>query len=329
LSRIIDSISSNMKGFGPEPMITPELLEKWKKDILKDNLLIAYGIFYVHILKKEAILETMKSSPYYRPWVNVSLDEESIWFPPNRCQDFEEKELFEVLLEFWNEVLIKDTDLEVMFSQIDGLGLYSKRTEVEIKHLKGKKATFLFDIGSQREIDDLSAAGFNSLYEYDGNVYGLYGLWSLANRSASVEVGFGNLKPNGQTLQAMLNLKSVKYKTNSNSDTINKSSSFIKFTEIPPLQEYTIKNTQDINEEKNESTPNGTTFKSLAKSYKIVEIEPYFDSKNKIGHKLDKKGQQLYICYEDIEVVYEPEDSQAVESAPSPFSPPSKRSKLA
>ena len=50
-----------MKGIGPESMITPELLEKWKKDILKDNLLIAYAIFYVHILKKDEILETMKS----------------------------------------------------------------------------------------------------------------------------------------------------------------------------------------------------------------------------------------------------------------------------
>ena len=40
-----------MKGIGPEAMITPGLLAKWKNDILKDNLLISYGIFYVHILR--------------------------------------------------------------------------------------------------------------------------------------------------------------------------------------------------------------------------------------------------------------------------------------
>lgn len=316
-----------MKGFGPEPMISPELLQKWTNDVLKDNLLITYGIFYVHILKKVDILEAMKSSPYYRPWVNVSPNEESIWFPPNRCQDFEEKELFEILLEFWHQVLILDRDLEVKFSQIDGLGLYSKRTGVKVKDLKGKKATFLFEIDSKREMDELLASGFNSLYEYDGKVYGLYGLWSLSNRNESVEVGFTNLKRNGQTLQAMLNVKSIKYIENSNNEKINKCSSLIKFTDIPSLEEYSIKNTQDINEDNTDSTPNGTTFKSITKAYKIVEIEPHFDSKFKIGHTLDKKGQQLYICYEDIEVVYEPEDSQAVESA-SP-SPPSKRSKVA
>ena len=79
-----------------------------------------------------------------------------------------------------------------------------------------------------------------------------------------------------------------------------------------------MKNTQDINEETINSTPNGTNFKSISKSYKIVEIEPFFDSKHKIGHKLEKKGQQLYICYADIEVEYQPEESQGEAFAPSP-----------
>ena len=70
------------------------------------------------------------------------------------------------------------------------------------------------------------ASGFNSLYEYDDKVYGLYGLWSLSNRNELVEVGFTNLKRNGQTLQAMLNVKSIKYIYNSIDDEkINKCSS--------------------------------------------------------------------------------------------------------
>ena len=64
-----------MKGFGPEPMISKELLAKWTKDVLKDNLLIAFGIFYVYVLRNPDILEAMKSSPYYRPWVNSSLED--------------------------------------------------------------------------------------------------------------------------------------------------------------------------------------------------------------------------------------------------------------
>jgi hypothetical protein len=201
-----------MKGFGAEPMITPKLLEKWKKDILKDNLLVAYGIFYVFALRDPIILDTMKSSPYWRPWVNATPQEEEIWFPPNRCSNFEEKELFELLLEYWHQIFILDGHFEVRFSQIDGLGLYSIFEGVEIKHLKGENATFLFEIGSKREMDKLEEAAFNSLYEYDEKVYGLYGLWSLANRSESVmEVGFVNLKPNGQTLQTVLQINTIKY----------------------------------------------------------------------------------------------------------------------
>jgi hypothetical protein len=316
-----------MKGFGPEPMITPELLAKWTKDFLKDNLLIAYGIFYVYILSNEDILETMKSSPYYRPWVNVSLEESEVWFPQIRCQNFEEKELFEILLEFWHQILILDGHLEVKFSKIDGLGLYTKVAGVEVKALKGKNATFLFEIGAEREMDDLKGCNFNSLYEYDGKVYGLYGLWSLANRSESVEVGFTNLKQNGQTLQSVLHLNTIKYVANENNKRMKKQDSNIEFKDIPSLAKYSMKNTQDINEEIIDSTPNGTTFKYITKSYKIVEIEPYFDSKTKVGHKLEKKGQQLFICYEDIEVEYEPEESQQAESSftPSPMS----RSKVA
>ena len=67
-----------MKGVGPEAMISPKLLEKWKKDILKDNLLVSYAIFYVHVLRNVDLLEAMKSSPYYRPWVNVTLPESEI-----------------------------------------------------------------------------------------------------------------------------------------------------------------------------------------------------------------------------------------------------------
>ena len=115
-----------MKGFGSDAMITPKLLEKWKKDILKDNLLISYGIFYVHALKDDIILETMKSSPHWRPWTNLTQPEEEIWFPPNRCENFDEKELFELLLEFWYKVLILDSHFEIRFSKTDGLGLYSK-----------------------------------------------------------------------------------------------------------------------------------------------------------------------------------------------------------
>lgn len=314
-----------MKGVGPEAMISPKLLEKWKKDILKDNLLVSYAIFYVHVLRNVDLLEAMKSSPYYRPWVNVTSPESEIWFPSNRCQNFQENELFEVLLEYWHQTLIIDGHLEVKYDKIDGLGLYSKVEGIEIKYLKDKKATFLFDIESKREMDDLMNEGFNSLFEYDNKVYGLYGLWSLANRSEAVEVGFINLKPNGQTLQALLNITTVKYVAEENNKRMKKSSSLIEFKNIPALHKYTIKNTQDINEETIDSTPNGTTFTLLSKSYKIVDIDPYFDAKHKIGHKLPKKGQQLYICYEDIEVEYQPEESQTLSS---PASPPSKVSRV-
>ena len=318
-----------MKGFGPEPMINIELLAKWTKDVLKDNLLIAFGIFYVYVLRNPDILEAMKSSPYYRPWINASLEDSEIWFPQIRCKDFEEKELFEILLEFWHQILILDGHLEVKFNQIDGLGLYYKVDGVEIKVLKGKKATFLFEIGSEREMEELKASGFNSLYEYDGNVYGLYGLWSLCNRSLSVEVGFTNLKLNGQTMQTVLHLNQIKYVAVENNKRMKKSDSNIEFKDVPSLHKYTLKNTQDINEETIDSTPNGTTFKLITKSYKIVEIEPYFDSKTKVGHKLEKKGQQLYICYQDIDVEYQPEESQGAESA-SAFTPsPSSRGKVA
>jgi hypothetical protein len=152
-----------------------------------------------------------------------------------------------------------------------------------------------------------------------GKVYGLYGLWSLANRSESVEVGFMNYKSNGQTLQALLNIKTVKYIAEQNNKRMKKSSSLMEFKDIPSLHKYSIKNTQDINEEKIDSTPNGTTFTLITKSYKIVDIDPYFDAKHKIGHKLRKVGDQLFICYEDIEVLYEPEESQ--EGGESSFSP--------
>ena len=128
-----------MKGFGPQSMISPKLLSKWKNDILKDNLLIAYGIFYVHVLQKPDILETMKSSPYWRPWVNVDSSESDIWFPPKRCSNFEETELFELLLEYWHQQLILDGHLEVKFSKEDGLGIYAAVEGAEVKYLKGKK----------------------------------------------------------------------------------------------------------------------------------------------------------------------------------------------
>lgn len=301
-----------MKGIGPQSMISPKLLSKWIKDILKDNLLVAYGIFYVNILRKPDILEAMKTSKYYRPWVNVNLPELENWFPPNRCSNFEETELFEILLEYWHQQLLLDGHLEVKYSKTDGLGLYAIVDGIEIIHLKGKKSTFLFDIGSKREMDELEKEGFNSLYEYDGKVYGLYGFWSLANCNKSVEVGFINYKENGQTLQALLNITTVKYIAEENNKRMKKSSSLIEFKDIPKLHKYSIKNTQEINEQKVDSTPNGTTFTTIIKSYKIVDIEPYFDSKYKIGHKLGKVGQQLFICYEDIEVEYQPEESQEV-----------------
>jgi hypothetical protein len=255
------------------------------------------------------------------------LEDSEIWFPQIRCKTFEEKQLFEILLEYWHQILILDGHLEVKFSKIDGVGLYSKVAGVEIKCLKGKNATFLFEIGSKREMDDLNDSGFNSLYEYDGNVYGLYGLWSLVNRSTSVEVGFTNLKTNGQTMQSVLHLNTIQYIASENNKRMRKSNSTIEFKNIPSLHKYTLKNTQDINEETINSTPNGTTFKLITKSYKIVEIEPYFDSKTKVGHKLEKKGQQLYICYEDIEVEYQPEESQEAESSFTPS--PKSRGKVA
>ena len=188
----------------------------------------------------------------------------------------------------------------------------------------------MFEIGSEREMIELKESGFNSLYEYDGNVYGLYGLWSLFNRSQSVEVGFTNLKLNGQTMQTVLHLNQIKYVAVENNKRMKKTNSNIEFKDIPSLQKYTLKNTQDINEETIESTPNGTTFKLITKSYKIVEIEPYyFDSKTKVGHKLEKKGQQLYICYEDIEVEYQPEESQEAESSASFTPSPSSKSRVA
>ena len=55
---------------------------------------------------------------------------------------------------------------------------------------KRKKSTFLFEIGSKKEMDELLESGFNSLYEYDGNFYCLYDLWRLANRSVAVEEEF-------------------------------------------------------------------------------------------------------------------------------------------
>jgi len=299
-----------MKGFGPQSMISLKLLNKWKNDILKDNLLVSYGIFYVHALRNPDILEAMKSSRYWRPWINVDPSESEIWFPSNRCSNFEETELFEVLLEYWHKQLLLDGHLEVKFSKEDGLGLYAAFEGIELKYLKGKKSTFLFDIGSKREMEELEKEGFNSLYEYDDKVYGLYGFWSLANRSDSVEVGFINYKSNGQTLQALLNITTVKYLAEQNNKRMKKCSSLIEVKDIPNLHKYSIKNTQEINEQTVNSTPNGTTFTMISKSYKIVDIEPYFDAKHKIGHKLGKVGEQLFICYEDIEVEYQPEESQ-------------------
>ena len=123
-----------MRGFGADAMITQNLLEKWKVDILKDNLLVSYGIFYVHALRDPIILETMKSSPHWRPWVDLTPQEEEIWFTTNRCQNFEEKDLFELLLEYWYKIFILDDHFEVRFSNIDGLGLYSKVEGVMIKN---------------------------------------------------------------------------------------------------------------------------------------------------------------------------------------------------
>jgi hypothetical protein len=123
-------------------------------------------------------------------------------------------------------------------------------------------------------------------------------------------------------MQSIIYLNQIKYIAVENNKRLKKSNSSIEFKDVPSLHKYTLKNTQDINEETIDSTPNGTTFKILTKSYKIVEIEPYFDSKTKVGHKLEKKGQQLYICYEDIEVEYQPQESQEAESSftPSPSS---------
>ena len=159
-------------------------------------------------------------------------------------------------------------------------------------------------------MNELEEAGFISLYEHDEKVFGLYGLWSLANRSEVVEVGFTNLKPNGQTMQRILEINTIKYISIENNKRQKKSSSLIEFKDIPRQQQDNLRNTQDINEEELDSTPNGTIFKTIPKAYKTAEIEPFFDSKHKIGHRLEKKGQQLYICYADIEVEYKPEESQ-------------------
>ena len=74
-------------------------------------------------------------------------------------------------------------------------------------------------------MEELKASGFNSLYEYDGNVYGLYGLWSLQCNHKS-KIGFIiNLKLNGQTLQSILEIKTIKYIANENNERMMKESS--------------------------------------------------------------------------------------------------------
>lgn len=304
-----------MKGCGPESIISLELIHKWENNFLFDNLFISFGLFYVLGLRNSDIFEAMKSSPNFRPWQHSSGKEMENWFPNIRCSDSEEIRMFNLLYDFWYKVFLQDEHLEVKFSPIDGLGLYSKIKDLKVTNLIGKKSTFLAEISSKNVLEELKSGGFNSLYEYDAKVYALYGFWMLANRSLTVEVGFVNYKPNGQTMQAILNLNTISYISNDNNKKMRTKDSILEFTDIPPLHIYSIKNTQDINEDNVNNTPNGTTFNYINKAYKIVDIDIHYDSKFKIGHVIRNIGQQLYINYQDIEVEYE-EESQEVSLTP-------------
>lgn len=294
-------MSTKSANKGPSPMITVTLYELWLVDAEVDNFMCCFALLYCKGLSNPLYLETFKSSPHWRPWKHCSDQDRNEWFPAERTADSLDKHHWELFLEHWYTVLLKCTKLEVKYNKMDGLGLYSIINNLSVAtHLQSDWNTFLLDV-SITKAKHWFSLGFRSFYEYDGKLCALWGKWMLANRSSKVTVGFSNLKMNGQTLQGILQVTTME-STQQDSDSQNGQTefdSFISIIPIPPKHEYSLKNTQEIEESHNFSSQNGTRFNCQNKAYKVVVIEPWWDTTNEIGCCLKRNRSQLYINYEE------------------------------
>ena len=298
---------------GPSPMITLALYEKWLIDPDVDSFMCCFGLLYCKGLSNPEYLNTFKSSPNWRPWRQCTYNSDyNAWFPPERISTSLDKHYWELFLEHWYTVILRCENLEVKFSQFDGLGLYSLIKDVSVKtHLTNDWNTFLFDISIEKA-NNWHDYGFKSFYEYDGKLCALWGKWMLVNRSSKVTVGFNNLKCNGQTLQGILTLKTIEYEEiNCDEDQIKQYDSLLKIVTIPPKHEYSLKNTQDIDEVSSEVSQSGTKFNCINKSYKIVTIEPWWDTTREVGCLLKRIGTQLFINYEEEDFLQNQEGLQS------------------